>query len=224
MSGSGRWRHKRDLTRRSAVRTASETFLIVTEGKTERAYFEGLRVRLGLATIEVKVVDPDVTDPMGLVSKAKDLRSKRAQDVQTDSTLVPFDNAWVVFDLEAPHGPRRPQAASAIDHAHTANVDCAPSDPSFEYWLILHHEFTTKLFASARTAEQHLRENHMPSYSKGGKLPDSLFERVPVAVQNAAKCRNHRRSTDGTNPSTDVDLLVSRLDGCAPVDSSLLRP
>jgi len=218
-----RFQDKRSLARRAPVRTASETFLIVTEGETERFYFEELAKRLLLTTVDVQVVDPPVTDPIGLVQRAKELRSKRRAEASRNPIIVAFDNAWVVFDRERPGGERQGQANSAVDHARTANVECAQSDPSFEYWLILHHKFTTRPFFSAQEAEDHLREEHMPVYHKGGGLPVSLFDSVRTAVENANKCRKHRREAAVTNPSTDVDILVRKLDDSAPADRSLLK-
>jgi hypothetical protein len=79
----------------------------VTEGKkTEPYYLRALCRRLSLSTAEVIVHHPEATDPKSLTDEAIELSRARRQMAKR-SYLVPYDEVWVVYDLEKPHDERR---------------------------------------------------------------------------------------------------------------------
>jgi hypothetical protein len=83
------------------------TFLIVTEGKkTEPNYLDALRRKLHLSIAEIVVHHPEATDPKSLTEMAIELGKTRRREAR-NSLLVPYDEVWVVYDLEKPHDERR---------------------------------------------------------------------------------------------------------------------
>ena len=60
----------------------------------------------------------------------------------------------------------------------------AVSDPCFEFWLLLHFEFTTAPFDGYSEVRDRLK-SHWPEYKKGDAIPIDLFERLPKAVVGA---------------------------------------
>jgi hypothetical protein len=187
------------------------TFLIVTEGeKTEPCYFEALRKRLGLSSAEVVVLHPEGTDPITLTKEAVALRETRRQEAQTGFQAA-YDEVWVVFDLEKTHDPRRKLAKQAMALKEAEGIKFAESDPSFEFWLLLHEEFTTAPLADSGAVVRRLKK-HWKSYSKGQTPSAEFLEKLPIAIGNAERCRKHHRDAGGDrNPSTDVDLLAANL-------------
>ena len=137
------------LKRRTpGVQPTGKTFLIVTEGeKTEPLYFAAIKKRLRLNTAEGKIVSPAGTDPMTLVDEAIKRAQERSRLAKKSDEIVPYDDVWVVFDLESAHDVRREQAKVAKTIGLKRGNKFAPSDPAFEFWLLLHETYTTRPFA-----------------------------------------------------------------------------
>jgi len=92
-----------------------------------------------------------------------------------------------------------------------AGIKFAFSDPCFEFWLLLHEEFTTAPFADCGQVIQRL-EVHWRNYSKGLSPTPEFLEKIPAAVLNAERCRKHHETSGGDwNPSTQVDILARHL-------------
>lgn len=128
------------MSRRSP-RPARAAILIVCEGReTEPRYFEALKRALGLhATVDIEIRgDTGYTDPRGLVDAAIKLEKERARLARDSTTLVPFDEVWVVFDIEHPNNGRGPAIVPAVQYALSKKLRPVLSRPSFEVWYILH--------------------------------------------------------------------------------------
>jgi hypothetical protein len=192
------------------------TFLIVTEGaETEPNYLYALLKRLNIRSAQVRVAHPPFTDPEGLVQSAIRYRDEATKSHST----VAYDEVWVVCDREAENHPTRKQ------QIHVAKQLCDPqkiklvvSNPSIEYWLLLHEEFTTAAFSDADKVKKRLKK-HWKDFDKN-KTPSTAFiEKVPTAVKHAEHCRTHhaKDSKSKGNPSTDMDLLIRSLNDAAHV-------
>ncbi len=184
---------------------------MVTEGaKTERNYFEALRDRLRISTFDLSIVHPPATDPLSLCRHAVEMRDRKATTAKGGSG-VPYDEVWVVFDLERTHDERRRLAADAIALGKSQNILFAASNPCFEFWLLLHEEYTTAPFRDCGEAGTRLKR-HWRDYTKGAKPSQEFIGKVAAAVQRSGQCRSHHAKSRGDgNPSTDVDLLAKAL-------------
>lgn len=126
------------------VRPARRAVLIVCEGtQTEPCYFRALTRTLGLAstvsTVEVEIRgDTGYTDPQGLVNTAIALVQERAQKARASTVLTPFEEVWVVFDVEHPGNGRARAIQPAVQLALRRKYTPIVSRPSFEVWYILH--------------------------------------------------------------------------------------
>lgn len=195
---------------------SGKVFLIVTEGKkTEPNYFEKLKDHLRLNTL--KIVHPEGTDPVTLTKNAISLREKQKQEAKKRDDIVPFDEVWVVFDLEKLHDQRRELAQKAIDFGRPKGIRFAQSDPCFEYWLLLHWQYTTASFACCEHVIKSLKF-HWIDYDKGFMPPLDCIEKFPIAVKSAERCRKfHKDCESAGNPSTDVDLIIQELNKAARI-------
>ncbi len=192
------------------------TFLIVTEGKeTEVNYFTALRKQLRLTSLHVEIVHPEGTDPMTLTQHAINMRDKQIARARK-SNVVPYDEVWVLFDMEKPHDERRKQAQQAKALSKSKDISFGESDPCFEYWLLLHYQFTTASFEDCHTVTQRLK-NHCPNYTKGGSLASAHLAQLAQAVRHAQQCRaSYRQTGRGGHPFTDIDQLVRNLNNSVP--------
>ena len=193
-----------------------KTFLIVVEGKqTERLYFDEFRKRLELKAADVVIEHAGATDPQNMVTTAVTLRDKRAEAAKKSVLLAPYDEVWVVFDREATHHVRGKQLPAAISKAAEEEISVALSNPSFEFWLLLHYVFTTKPFSDAQAVIRELKK-HIPKYKKRLFPLDELFALLRTAIKNASACLAHHKAAQGDgNPSTEAHLLVTSLNNSA---------
>ncbi|MFZ1978131.1 MAG: RloB family protein [Bacteroidota bacterium] len=191
--------------------STGKAFLIVTEGeKTEPNYFKALRERLQLKATNVVLIHPKGTDPITLVKNAIELRSERKKESKKGSGVA-YDEVWIIFDLEKPHDARRKLAKEAKELKEAKGIKFGDSDPCFEFWLLLHEEFTTAQFVDCDAVIVRLK-NHIPDYSKGWTPSSEYLKKLPDAIERAQRCRKHHFDTNGDgNPSTEVDKLVSNL-------------
>jgi len=197
------------------------TILIVVEGKaTEPAYLEEVRTRLKLKAASVVVLHGRHTDPVGIVREAIKLRD--AQVLRAAKSMTePYDQIWVVFDREKQNHPRREQAPSALQLAVVNGLKVALSIPSFEFWLLLHYEYSTKAFEGCPAVKKALKR-FIHDYEKSELPLNDLLSRVKTAMKYASQCHKHWDTVGGDrNPSTTVDKLLQLLNDAARSDERL---
>ncbi len=191
-------RHK--FQRRVDERAKQPAILIVCEGtRTEFYYFRALKEDFSLRSVHIK---PIGRDPLSLVRAAA--HEARAQGI---------NQVWCVFDHE--FAPQNVQFAPAVVEAEDRGFRLAVSNPSFEFWLLLHYVPSTGQFDDNDQLEEALRAR-CPQYEKNWKgCYEELRPLQPQAIANADLVLAHHQRTDpGTrfpHPSTNVHQLVQRL-------------
>jgi len=200
--------------RRSAPkRVSSDVFLIVTEGKvTEPEYFKALCAALNMSKVDVEVCQSEFgTDPLNIVAYADKLKKDRFRQAKKSGMVVAYDQVWVVFDQEGPENGRNWQGG--LDSARDRGFRVVFSNPSFEFWLLLHHEYTTALFANSGAVETRLKSKDS-GYGKHAGQTDFAKTYLPEtakAITNARRVRADHAQTETRNPYTDADELVIHL-------------
>jgi len=144
-----------------------------------------------------------------VVSAAKEARD--ARDCED-----PFFEIWVVFDTEGIQNTVRQQSARrAISQASNLGFRHAVSNPSFEYWLLLHFEYCVKTFPNGAAVETALKK-YIPTYGKGMNCFHIVRKHTPTAIKNAVKnhedrCRHIGPHPCDCHPSTQIHLLIERI-------------
>jgi len=198
-------RGKKHYRRRSPRIEPEPALLVVTEGeKTEPLYFEALRGKLHLVATRIEIQKADGTDPKSVVAYAISQRAQRRREAKKGEG-VEYEAVWVVFDSEQKLGTQ--ELNDALQLAGNEGILVAMSAPCFEYWFILHYEYTTQYMCSYQEAADRLKR-HVLGYVKNDPPVDELLTRVATAVHNAEKCRRAQDAADADLPRTDVDLLV----------------
>ena len=181
-------------------RPRGKTGLIICEGtRTEPRYLDALKQRLRLGGLDVRGM---AKDPETLIDEAVAIRRRHEK-----AGNEPYDATWLVFDSERPGTFDIP---ALLRRAKSEKIETALSGPSFELWLLLHHEFTTASFDNAQQVEQRLVTRD-PGYAKATFSVDPYLDRIDQAQANAKQLREQRQRIGDVawqTTGTDVDLLV----------------
>lgn len=199
-------RGKSSFARRTGSRPYRKLFLIVTEGtKTEPDYFRMVRQ---LVIQEATSSEINVQCTGGLDgSDPKNLLGRMEEQLQIKN-LKPSDEAWIVMDRDnwLPKDLNKVMAWAKPQ----PNYRVAFSNPSFEYWLLLHFEDGNGV-GNQRECEKRLKIC-WPDYNK--RVPINKFDlrTVKKAIERA-KQRNQPPSKgwSGRPGVTTVYVLVERM-------------
>lgn len=210
------------LRRRAAFRHTNVRVLIVCEGeKTERMYFEALVASLDLGAVDVEITSEGGAAPRSVVEHAE--QRARAEGAEDDAG---YNAVFCVFDRdthetfeEARERHRRLRADNVFPKECEVAVT---SNPSIEYWFLLHFRFLRAPIVAGggetpgQRAVRLLREvPEFRSYQK--KLSKDqlaqLLKRTEVAIRHAKAAAADARATNEENPSTEVYRVVEFLVG-----------
>lgn len=224
--GSKKWKKHissdpRSFRRARGSKRPAQSILIVTEGQvTEPVYFEAIKLKLAVQTVEIEVVGAGKGDPRRLAEAALEERKERKKKNRTGTLALSkapdFDALWIVFDTDVPveHG----KFHDGVAFASANGVKIADSSPCFEYWLLLHLDYTTAQMAKFVDVKPRLEAALGSSYAKNCKqsaqqIPP-LIEKLGAAIKHAERVRKLHEEA-GTppppNPSTNVDLLIQAI-------------
>lgn len=193
--------------RPSRQRPIGRRIIISCEGeKTEYGYFEDIRKSLRMEPNKIIVVKPPGSDPLGVVREALAERNDREQNQQ----WVEEDMAWAVFDGDEHIANNMENWRQALRLAQENDIRLAISNPSFEYWYLLHYQAQTGHVTRQRA--MHLLKGHLPMYEKSHVLyRDELQSRTTEAISRA-KLVAHLAEANAlsaySNPCTHVWELV----------------
>ncbi len=117
--------------RKPSGRKPEKRLLIFCEGsanKSESAYLNAFlkNCRFAGDKIEVKVIETKFNTGKELVNMAKEARE------------FEHDSLWVVYDKDG-----YTKHAETFDHAKRSDIKIVFSSISFEYWILLHYEYTS---------------------------------------------------------------------------------
>lgn len=112
-------------------------FIVSCEGSnTEPEYFETLKIKLASKInflIEVKIVPKlsEASDPQSVVDNLETFLASKYDFNESN------DECWVVWDREKDEG-RKKNILSILPLCEKKNYKIAMTNPSFEFWLLLH--------------------------------------------------------------------------------------
>ena len=132
----------KDLKRHKESREPYDKVLIVCEGeKTEPYYLTALRDYFKLSQANIRIDPNSDSSPISVVNYAKELIKQSEKD--------PYDNVFCVIDRD-----RHTSFDTAIVQINSfrnknTKLHSIVSNPCFEYWILLHFTYTTKLFGAS---------------------------------------------------------------------------
>jgi hypothetical protein len=197
------------LKRPTPQRNEFKKILIVCEGsKTEPNYLKEVcrYYRINTASVEIAGKECD-SAPITVFRFARD----RFKDDPS------FDEVYCVIDRDS--HPTFDEAVSACLTHPSMRFRSIRSYPCFEYWILLHFQFTRAPVHGAGGSSPgdvmlKMVKKSWPEYTKG--LAKCFFElkkngKTDTAINNAIRARQDAISTGEPNPSTEFDQLLQRL-------------
>jgi len=188
-------------------RSLQHRLFILCEGmkdKSESAYFKGFLKDCNFAgkKVEVRVIDTNKNTGKELVKEAKKCR------------IIPEDIIWVVYDKDG-----YTKHPVTFDTARSAKIEIAYSAVSFEYWILLHFEYTSKVFDKSEDVISHLKDKGYLDYTKGDKeIYSQTKSLIQTAMKNAKSIQKyqasgnpHLRQIYKFDPYTDIDKLITAI-------------
>ncbi len=193
--------------RPSRQRSIGRRILISCEGeKTEYGYFEDVRKSLHMEPNKIIVLKPEASDPPGIVKQALEERTYRQQEKEWDEE----DLAWAVFDGDEHKAHNIENWRQALQIAQEKDIRLAISNPSFEYWYLLHYQDQTGYLTRQQALS--LLKTHIPKYEKSDVLYRGELQHRTESTIIRAKQVAHQASADAlepySNPCTYVWELV----------------
>lgn len=220
---SDRKRTRRSLARKGPTRQPYDRVLIVCEGeKTEPNYLRELIAHYQLSSAEVAIVGDGGTAPISVVQRALKAFEK---DPDYNAVFCVFDrDGHESFDralrtieeaqpLERRAGKRR---------VGEAKFEAITSVPCFEYWILLHYQYTTAPMPRFANVEARLKV--IPAhatYTKGAKgLFTTTYANLAAALSNADKANRQATENQTDNPTTKFPTLIRYLQDLAQKKNS----
>lgn len=160
--------------RTAKTRQVKATFLIVTEGTSEKHYFEMDSFRD--KSIKVEAREGDKPDPLALLRTADAWLAA----LKSEGDLQPGDQAWIILDEDDASDEQLSEVFDWADKRKDRGVGLTV--PQFEYWLVLHFD-DGKGLLTQREVEEKLGQ-YWPNYSKTAR-PQFTVEQVNQAVSRA---------------------------------------
>ena len=155
---------------------------------------------------KVSVLQPEASDPLGIVRQAVAERAYRERNEAWDIG----DTAWAVFDGDEHVANNPDNWHQALQLAQAHGIHLGISNPSFEYWYLLHYQD----YHAQATRQQVMRllKIHLAEYEKSSVLyQKELQSRTAEAIRRAQQVL-HLAETNGLprydNPCTHVGKLV----------------
>jgi len=194
--------------KQSGQRKPNKRLYILCEGKKDKSEYAYLKAFIRNCSfkgsrVEVKVVDSDKNTGRELVEEGRQKRE------------MPNDIIWVVYDKDG-----YTKHAETFNLARDTNVKIAFSSISFEYWIPLHYEYTSRLFSCSEKLIRYLKRKKYIDYSKSSTaIFDETKHLLGVAKQNAKKIQ--KRQVDGNpertpvykfNPYTNMHELIEEIE------------
>ncbi|MDD4205687.1 MAG: RloB family protein [Candidatus Delongbacteria bacterium] len=190
----------------------NKRILILTEDeKSSKYYFNAFKkdekLRRDLGAVSVDIFHPKDYSPLGLVNDAKERKKKAIRGKNK------YDEIWIVLDRDG-----HANFDQALNTAQANQINVALSIRCFEYWVLLHYEYTTRGYRKCDEIINHIKKNHLKDYSKAYCCYEDLIDKVNTAIKHGEMVVKHcKRDLDSgikiydLAAYTNVHELVKKL-------------
>lgn len=191
-------------------RQIQNKIFIVCEGKknkSEYSYLDSFIKACAIPGNLVEIILKDVTKNTGK-ELVKEIWKIRKEEGYSN------DIAWVVYDKDG--YTKHPET---FDLAQNKNVNIAFSSVSFEIWILLHFEYTTRQFEKSDDVIDYLKSKNYIIYEKKQEdVYNKTKKKIEIAISNAQRLRNYHNKCAlqnskiyELNPYSNLDELICQI-------------
>ncbi len=198
-------RNRRKDERKKGIKKELDRVIIACEGsKTERNYFQAIFNHL--------IQNRNISKTSLVLARHKSTHSEGVLNdlIEALKKDTDFEHQWIVIDRD-----EHESFSETLDKAKSKGVDVAYSNPSFEFWFLLHFEdYTT---ATHRHHLPDLLKKHLPYAKNSTTVYNETLPRQKDAIERAKKIianftlDGRKLNPTIDNPSTTVYKLVEVL-------------
>lgn len=184
--------------RPTALKSPRDAILLVCEGReSEPGYFRRLRALYGLTNVRV-VAGNAATDYGSVLRRTEELCAR----------IETCDFAYAVCDGDSMRIPVEPERRIRTGTPRRqAILRSAITMPCFEYWLLLHFEYTDAAHTCSGALDRLMR-SHWPTYAKR----DDIFDKINREHVEQARANARRLAASGASDvSTDLGALLDSI-------------
>jgi hypothetical protein len=202
----------KSFKRNPPAQTIEKKILIACEGmQTEPKYFNAIRKDLRLSEEQIEVIPHSGTDPLSVVNAVLEARKDKKRE---RTWFDDQDSAWAVFDGDEHIANNRPNWCQAIQIAKSQKINLAITNPSIEFWYLIHFQDHSAIIARDKAKER--LKQHIPNYDKARcYYPDPPKELTEQAIAKATKLDDLAKQNqlpDYSNPCcSGISQLVEML-------------
>ncbi|EAJ6074223.1 RloB domain-containing protein [Campylobacter coli] len=189
-------KRNKGLRDRKTRKNEYEAILIVCEGeKTEKNYLNQLKDFFRLSNVSINIISSKKPDPSQIVEFTKEKN-------KDDS----YDKVYCVFDKDT-----HSDFDKAKQKCEKYNFEAIISNPCFEFWILLHFEYTTKPFGTnspcSKLIDNDLKK-YIKDYTKNYNFANIIKQNLDIAIANAQKVNKEAENNNCTSSYTFMDKLA----------------
>lgn len=206
--------NKKDIRRNNNYRQIIPKILILTEGVSEKIYFDGLKNKFSLSTLSV--IKSEYTDSVGIIKKAIKIAEESIQNHE------PFDYIFCIFDLDTVKDKNFINELINYENQNSKHpkVKIFPiyNYPCFEIWFILHFDLCIKPFNSkGKKSIGDTAKTYLKKYAKGynetnKRCIEQFIDYYKEALNNSMKLIERQKDNKSINPICTIHKLVKLLE------------
>lgn len=202
-----KYQQRSKLERKTATRKSRDTVLIVCEGEcTEPNYLKGLLFFLKIPAPSVKITGKQKNHNATAVVREAKICFKESY----------WDHVFVVIDGEQEDIEVAAKECKKPIEGTEVKIQLICSKPCFEFWLLLHFQYSDQAFTKCKSVISCLGKKYLPNYKKNDlyifqKVSGKDQKGLDRAIQHTKQLRKFLKDTHSDLPSTDMDKLAAVL-------------
>jgi len=149
------------------------------------------------------------TDPIGMANDLIDFIN--VEDIKSEYG----DKIFLLIDTDINENKQR-QINEAKEICSRHGIELITSTPSFEYWYILHYEYTSKSYQNSKQVKKEMKLK-ISNYSESLNIYPMIEKNTDRAIENAKRIEEYNIingkdiDSDTANPHTSVYRVVEEL-------------
>ena len=175
------------------------------KNKTETIYFKNFSSR----ECNIKFSTGRHTDPVGMLNDLLDFMKE--EDIKSEYG----DKIYLLIDTDINQN-KQIKIDEIKEKCEQNGIELITSTPTFEYWYILHYEYTAKKYQNSKSVKEEIKTK-ITNYSEKMNVYPIIADKTEEAIKNAKIIEKFHHDNgievddEKANPHTSVYRVVEEL-------------